>query len=161
MKLTIRRLTKEDYKPYKQLFDEAYCEYLEDLRQNNPQQYRKELQDQRKVTSSRFNFYLSTGSSFVAEKDGEVIGYVASQTVDYQHGVDKLLWIEYIVTKKEHRTHGVATLLLKKLIDHAKLKKIDRIYTTINPDNTASTKLHRKLGFNIRNWITASLQTKQ
>ncbi len=29
MKLIIRQLVKEDYKPYKELFDEAYYEYLE------------------------------------------------------------------------------------------------------------------------------------
>jgi RimJ/RimL family protein N-acetyltransferase len=161
MTTIVRKLVKEDYKPYKKLFDEAYYEYLQDLKQSNPQQYHKEIQDKRKVTSSRFNFYLKTGSSFVAEKDGEVIGYVASQTINYQHGVDRLLWIEYIVTKKEHRRQGVATRLLKKLIDHAKHEKIDRIYTTINPDNTASIKLHQKLGFDVKNWITASIQTKQ
>lgn len=160
-KLIVRQLAKEDFKAYKTLFDEAYYEYLAGLKQSNLQRYRRELQDKRKVTSSRFNFYLKTGSSFVAEEKGKVIGYVASQTVNYQHGVNKLLWIEYIVTKKEHRRHGVATLLLEKLIDHAKHEKIDRIYTTINPDNTASIKLHQKLGFNVKNWTTASLQTKQ
>jgi len=161
MRLIVRQLAKEDYKSYRKLFDEAYYEYLEDLKQSNLQQYRKELQDKRRVTSFRFKFYVNTGSSFVAEKGGEVIGYVASQTVNYQHGVDRLLWIEYIVTKKEHRRQGVATLLLKRLIDHAKHERIDRIYTTINPDNTASIKLHQKLGFDVKNWITASLQTKQ
>jgi RimJ/RimL family protein N-acetyltransferase len=159
MRLVVRQLVKEDFGSYRRLFDEAYYEYLEDLKQSNLPRYRKELQDKRKVTSSRFNFYLKTGSSFAAEKKGEVIGYVASQTVNYQHGVDKLLWIEYIVTKKEHRRRGIATLLLKKLIDHAKHEKIDRIYTTINPDNTASIKLHQKLDFNVKNWKTASLQT--
>ena len=161
MKLIVRQMVKEDYKLYKRLFDEAYYEYLQDLKRSNPQQYHKEIQNKRKVTSSRFNFYLNTESSFVAEKNGEVIGYVASQTINYQHGVDKLLWIEYIVTKKEHRRQGVATLLLKKLVDHAKHKRIDRIYTTINPDNTASIKLHKKLGFKVKNWKTASFQTKQ
>lgn len=161
MGLVVRQLAKEDFEPYRRLFDEAYYEYLENLKHSNLPRYRKEVQDKRKVTSSRFNLYLKTGSSFAAEKNGEVIGYVASQTINYQHGVDKLLWIEYIVTKKEHRRHGVATLLLKKLIDYAKHEKINRIYTTINPDNAASVELHRKLGFDVKNWIIASLQTKQ
>jgi RimJ/RimL family protein N-acetyltransferase len=159
MKLIVRPLAKEDFEPYRRLFDEAYYEYLEALKLSNPSQYRRELQDKRKVTSFRFNFYLKTGSSFVAEKNGEVIGYVASQTINYQHGVDRLLWIEYIVTKKEHRRRGVATLLLKKLIDHAKHQRIDRTYTTINPDNTASIKLHQKLDFNVKDWKIATLQT--
>lgn len=161
MRLVVRQLAKEDFEPYRRLFDEAYYEYLEGLKQSNPPQYRKELQDRRKVTSSRFNFYLKTGSSFAAEKDGTVVGYVATQTIPYMRGHDKVLWIEYIVTKKEHRRQGIATALTKKLKDYAHRHQIDSIYATINPDNTASIKLHQKLGFDVKNWITASIQTKQ
>jgi len=161
MRLIVRQMTKRDYKPYKQLFDEAYNEYLENLRLNNPQQYQKEVQNKRKVTSARFNFYLNAGSSFVAEEDGEVVGYVATQTISFMRGLHRVLWIEYIVTKKDHRRQGIATALLKKLKNHAKHHRIDSIYATINPNNTASIKLHRKLGFNVKNWKPASLQTKQ
>jgi L-amino acid N-acyltransferase YncA len=157
MKLTIRQLEKKDYEPYKMLFNEAYYEYLQALRENNPQQYQKEKQNKRKVTPSRFSFYLKTGSSFVADKDGTVLGYVATQTIPYMRGHDKVLWIEYIVTKKEHRRQGIATALMKKLKDHVKQHQIDSIYATINPDNTASIELHEKLSFNVKNWITASL----
>jgi len=66
-------------------------------------------------------------------------------------------WIEYIVTQKEHRIQRIATLLLRKLIDHAK-HEIDRIYMTINPDNKASIKLHEKAGFNVRSLKFASLR---
>lgn len=161
MKLIVRELEKKDYRPYKKLFDEAYYEYLEALKQSNLQQYHREIQTKREVTSSRFNFYVQTESSFVAEKDGVVVGYIATQTIPYMRGHDKTLWIEYIVTKKEYRRQGVGTALLKKLKDHAQQHQVDSIHATINPDNTASIKLHRKLGFNVKNWITASLQTKQ
>jgi L-amino acid N-acyltransferase YncA len=157
MKIVVRPMVRRDYKPYRKLFDEAYYEYLEDLRHNNRQQYQKEIQNKRKVTSARFNFYVQTGSSFVAEKDDTVIGYIATQTIPYIRGYDKVLWIEYIVTKKEHRRQGTATALLKKLKDYAKQHQIDSIYATINPDNTASIKLHQELGFNVKNWKTASL----
>jgi phosphinothricin acetyltransferase len=109
------------------------------------------------VTLSRFNFYLGTGSSFVAEKDGGVVGYVATQTISYMRGHDQVLWIEYIVTEKKSRRRGVATALLKKLKGYSKQHGIDTIYATINPDNTASIKLHQKLGFNVKNWKVASL----
>jgi RimJ/RimL family protein N-acetyltransferase len=161
MKLIIRKLEKKDYKPYKKLFEEAYYEYLENLRHSNPQQYRIEMKDQRKVTSSRFNFYVQTGNSFIAERDGIVVSYIAAQTIPYMRGHDKVLWIEYIVTKKEHRRQGIAAALLGNLKDYAKQHRIDSIYATINPNNTASIELHRKLGFNVRNWTTASIQTQQ
>jgi len=157
MKMTIRQLTKKDFKPYKRLFDEAYHEYLEGLKQNNLQQYQREIQNMREVTPSRFNFYLKTRSSFAAEEDGTVVGYLATQTIPFMRGYDKVLWIEYIVVKKEHRQQGIATALLKKLKGYAKQHQIGSIFATINPDNTASIKLHQKLGFNVKNWKTASL----
>lgn len=154
----VRELAKEDYRSYKQLFDDAYCEYLENLKESNTQQYRKEVQNKRKVTSARFNFYLNSGSSFVAEENNEVVGYVAAQTISFMRGLDKVLWIEYIVTKKDHRRQGIATALLKKLVDHAKHHQVDSIYATINPDNTASIKLHQKLGFDVKSWKVASFR---
>jgi L-amino acid N-acyltransferase YncA len=157
MRLIVRQLAKEDYRSYKELFDEAYNEYLEDLKQSNPQKYRKELQDKRKVTLSRFNFYVKTGSSFVAEKSGEVVGYVATQTVPFMRGYDEVLWIEYVVVKSKFRRQGIGTALLRRLARYAKAGDIDEIFSTINPDNEASMELHRKVGFSVRNWNVASL----
>lgn len=158
MKLVVRPLAEEDRKSYRRLFDEAYGEYLESLRQSDPKQFEREKQERREVTPARFNFYLKTGSSFAAEKNNEVIGYVASQTISYMRGLDKILWIEYIVTKKELRRQGTATALLKKLKDYAKQNRIDSIYATINPDNRASIKLHQKLGFGVKSWKVASFR---
>jgi len=159
--LIVRQMNKKDFEPFKRLFEEAYAEYMEFLKQNNPIKYRKEKREKRKVTRSRFNFYLKTGNCFVAEERDDVIGHVASQTISYMHGVDKLLWIEYVVVKPEFRKRGVGTALLQKLLDFAKRNGIDRIYTTINPDNEASIKLHQKVGFNVKSWKIASLRIIQ
>lgn len=156
--MIVRHMNKKDYQPFKRFFEEAYAEYLESLRRNKPQQYRKEKREKRKVTRARFNFYLKTGSSFMAEDKGEALGYVVSQTISNMHGVDKLIWIEYVVVKSERRRQGVGTELLQKLIDYAKRNSIDRIYTTINPDNIASIRLHQKVGFSVKNWKVASLR---
>jgi len=85
-------------------------------------------------------------------------GYVATQTIPYMRGHDKILWIEYIVTKEKYRQQGIATVLIKRLKDYAKGHRIDSIYATINPDNTASIELHEKAGFNVKNWKIASLR---
>jgi len=153
----LRQLAKRDYEHFKRLFEDAYSEYLQSLRLSNPERYQKEKQREIEVTRKRFNFYLETGSSFVAEENGEVIGYVASQTASHMHGVDKLLWIEYIVVESVHRRKGVATALLKRLMNYARDNHVDRIYATINPDNEASIGLHQKMGFNVKTWTVASL----
>jgi len=154
--LIIRKMHEKDYEAYKLLFDEAYGEYLESLRHGNPEQYRKERCEMRAVSNERFDFYLKTGSSFVAQEKGEVIGYVASQTISYMRGLDKVLWIEYVVVKSEFKRHGIGAALLRRLAHNAKASKIDQIFSTINPDNEASIKLHQKVGFKITNRKVAS-----
>jgi len=157
----IRQIEERDYEAFRRLFDEAYSEYLEFLKLKNQTQYLKERQERKEVTLARFNFYLKTGSSFVAEDDGKVVGYVTSQTVDFMHDVDRLLWIEYIVVQQKFRRRGTGLALLRKLVEHAKFSGIDRIYTTINPDNQASAKLHVKAGFDVKDWKIASYRIRK
>jgi len=154
--MVIRQIEEKDYEAFKRLFEEAYVEYLEFLKHKNPKQYLIERRERREVTRARFDFYLKTGSSFVAEENGKVIGYVASQTVHFMHGVNKLLWVEYIVVQREFRRQRIGLALLHKLIDYAKRSGIDRVYTTINPDNEASIKLHLKADFDVKDWKIAS-----
>jgi L-amino acid N-acyltransferase YncA len=156
--LKIRQLEKKDYKAYKRLFLEAYKEYLEFLKLKNQSQYEMEKQEKRTVSRERFNFYLNSGSSFAAEEKGKVIGYVASQTISFMHGVDKLFYSEYIVVEPEFRRRGTATALMQRLIDYARQNGADRVYSTINPDNEASIRLHEKAGFNVRSWKVASFR---
>lgn len=157
-KVIVRGIEEKDYQVFKRFFDQAFLEYLESLKQENSQQYMKELKERREITRSYFNLYLRTGSTFVAEENGEAVGYVASQRVPSMHGVD--LWIEYIVIQKEFRRRGIGLALLQKLIDYAASSGIDRIYAFINLDNEPSMRLHSKAGFNIENWKIAVYETK-
>ena len=159
--MIIRQLKKKDYQTFTRLFEEAYSEYLESLKHTHPQRYQAELKERymKEVTRDRFGFYLRTGSSFAAEKNGKVVRYVASQEIQFMHGVDSLLWIEYIVVQKELRKQGIGQTLLQKLKEYTKDSGIDRIYTTINPDNEASIVLHSKSGFHVKDWKVASYKT--
>jgi L-amino acid N-acyltransferase YncA len=149
----VREIKEEDYEVFKSLFNQAFSEYLEFLKHENPQQYEKELGKRREITRSGFEFYLGTGSSFVAEENGKAVGYVASQKVPSMHGVD--LWIEYIVVQREFRRRRVGLALLQRLIDYAASSSIDRIYAFINPDNEPSMRLHSKADFSIEDWKIA------
>ena len=159
--MIIRKLEEKDYEVYKMLFEEAYSEYLKSLKQKNPTQYLKEQQERREATRARFDFYLKTGNNFIAEENGEVVGYVASQTVPFMRGFDKLLWIEYIVVQQKFRRRGIGLVLLRWLIEHAKNIGIDGTSTTINPDNEASIKLHLKAGFDVKDWKSASYDIRK
>jgi len=156
--MIIREIEEKDYEVFKKLFDQAFVEYLEFLKKENPQQYMKELEERREITLSGFNFYLGTGSTFVAEENGEAVGYVASQRVPSMHGVD--LWVEYIVVQKEFRKRGTGLALLQRLIDYAASSSIDRVCAFINPDNEPSMRLHFKAGFNVEDWKIAVCKPK-
>jgi L-amino acid N-acyltransferase YncA len=149
----VREIKEKDYEVCRSLFNQAVSEYLEFLKHENPQQYKKELCERREITRSGFEFYLETGSSFLAEENGKSIGYVASQKVPSMHGVD--LWIEHIVIQREFRRRRVGLALLQRLIDYASSSSIDRIYAFINPDNEPSMRLHTKAGFTIDDWKIA------
>jgi len=154
----VRGIEEKDYEVFKRLFDEAFLEYLESLKQGNPRQYMRELKERREITRSGFNFYIGIGSTFVAEENGEVDGYVASQRVPSMQGVD--LWIEYIVIQKEFRRRGIGLSLLQKLIDYTVSSSTDRTYAFINPDNEPSMRLHSEAGFNVEDWKIAVYETK-
>lgn len=157
--MIVRRVQEKDFEAFRRLFDRSFLEYLEFLEQRNLPQYRKVPKEREEVTRSGFNFYLKGGSTFAAEENGEVVGYVASQEVPSMHGVD--IWIEYIVVQKEFRRRGIGLALLRKVIDYATCSSIDRIYAFINPDNEPSMRLHSKAGLNVEDWKIAVRDTKQ
>ena len=107
------------------------------------------------VSRDFFDFYLKSGSSFVAEAKGKVIGFVFSQTIEYMHREKRMMWVEYIGVLKEYHRRGIGQTLLTKVVDYVKQHSIPRIESTINPDNIPSIRLHEKTGFKVRDWKRA------
>ncbi len=107
------------------------------------------------VSVDFFNSYLISGSSFVAEAQGKVVGFVFSQTIKFMHREKRMLWVEYIGVHEEYQGRGIGQALLTKVVDYVKQHSIPRIESTINPDNLPSIKLHEKTGFKVRNWKRA------
>jgi len=54
--MRIRRLEKRDFEAFRTLFDEAFSEYLEFLRHENPGQFRMEVAGREQVTREGFDF---------------------------------------------------------------------------------------------------------
>lgn len=155
----IRPIEEKDYEAFMRLYEEAYFEYLEWLRYENPSRHLAEQKRRTwgRLSRERFDYYLGTESTFVAEDDDGILGYIASQTVNFLHGVNKLLWIEYIVvTPKCEGRRRVCLVLLNRIVEYAKQSGMDRIYTAINLDNEALMRLHAKVGFDLQDWKIAS-----
>ena len=77
---------------------------------------------------------------FVAKIDNKVIGFIAfSHTLDIE--------IEAIAVDKDHTNKGVATLLLNKCFEFAKLNNIKNIFLEVRESNDKAINLYVKNGF--------------
>jgi L-amino acid N-acyltransferase YncA len=159
--MRVRLLEERDFEAFRTLFDEAFSEYLEFLRHQNHEQFLEEAAEREEVTREGFDFYLKSGTTFVAEEEGKVIGYVASQTMPSLHGINKELWVAFIVVQKKFRRQKIGLALLAKLQSHAREAGIERLYSTINPDNPESIRLHQKAGFDVKNWRIATYEVRK
>jgi L-amino acid N-acyltransferase YncA len=158
--MKVRLLEEKDFGTFKKLFDEALSEYLEFLQHENHEQFLKEVTQREEVTREGFDFYLKTGATLVAEEEGKVIGYVAGQAVPSLQGVNKELWVGFIVVQKEFRRRKIGLALLAKLQNYAREVGIERLYSTINPNNPESIGLHKKAGFEVKDWKMATYNVK-
>ncbi len=107
------------------------------------------------LTPAYFEHYLNMGSSFVAEADGRIVGYILSQPTSFLHSGRKELWLEYIVVLSKHRGKGIGSILLAKVVTWARKRNFNLLYTNLNPNNPESASLLRKHGFEVRNWLIA------
>ena len=107
------------------------------------------------LTPSRFRHYLKQRSSFVAEVENVVVGYLLCQPTSFVHGRRKELWLDYIAVLPEFRRKGVGSSLLSKAVLWARAHHFESLYTDLNPNNPESAGLLRKEGFETRNWMKA------
>ena len=88
--------------------------------------------------------FMESKGILVAEADGQVLAYVLTHPVEWMHGVRRLIWIEHIGVRPEHRRKGIGLGLLRFVRQHYKTKA-DQIYAEIHPLNRKSLALFRKL----------------
>lgn len=105
VKFRVRLMEEKDFEAVRKIKEANTLEYLEFLRKTDPRLYSAEVRESRApaVDADLFNLYLESGSSFVAEVNGQVVGFVFSQTIEFMHGERRMMWIEYIGVQTEHR----------------------------------------------------------
>jgi phosphinothricin acetyltransferase len=88
------------------------------------------------------------GHRFVAERDGAVIGWVAASRVSnravYAGVVEHSVYVDPAA-----RAGGVGRALLGRLIASTEADGIWTIQSGVFPENTASLRLHERLGFRV------------
>ena len=156
MKMRIRRLASSDYRAVKKIEKIIVDEYLEYLNETGEKDT-----IERWVTPQYFSHYVRTGTSLVAETDGKVIGFVLAQPTSYVHRTNSEIWLEYIAILPENRKMGVGSKLISRMVYHAYSLGVKLLYTTLNPNNSESSRLLVKHGFEIVDWKEAKRGLKK
>lgn len=129
---------------------ELFCirDYLEGSLKKNWDQMPQDLVDQLGAsTKDSFDHYIGNGLCFVALEDGQIVGFVFAQMLEWISNVPKVLWVESIAVHPNHRRKGIGYKLLKKVAAEGKKKGAKAVQSAIMPELVASIMLHKKLGF--------------
>ena len=113
------------------------------------------------ITLQYFNHYARTKTSYVAEVDHKVVGFIFAQPTSYIHSVRREIWLEYIAVLPEIRKKGIGSRLISEVIDYANTHGFTLLYTTLNPNNNESIRFLMKHGFEIRDWKEANKKLKR
>lgn len=83
---------------------------------------------------------------WVAEVDGEIVGFIDLWTIrDFCHG-GKLSYIQNLYVAPKHRRLGVGSMLLQKIIERAKEMGALEIHVVTGFDNAQAIQLYKKHG---------------
>jgi GNAT superfamily N-acetyltransferase len=96
--------------------------------------------------------------AFVAEKeDGEIIG-MALFFMAYSTWRGKMLFLDDLVVREQHRNVGIGKLLMEALIMHCKEKQIDLMRWQVLDWNSDAIRFYEKLGAEIsKEWYNCTL----
>ena len=123
---------------------EYFSEILENKWEELPQEWKDDLGASSKKA---FGTYLDSGLSFVAEDDGEIIGFIFAQMLHHVNNAENLVWVENMGVHPYLRRNGIGYKLLRTCIDAGMAKGATVIHSSIQPNNVPSIMLHKKLGF--------------
>lgn len=150
-KIKIRRLASADFGAVKKIERLSQDDYRRYLRRTGEKDVVAPF-----IGSEYFNHYVGANSSFVAEVDGRVVGFILSKPIPFMHGEEKVVWLEQIMVLPEYLRKGVGSRLLSRVVNWAKRHKFNLLYATLNPNNIASRRLLEKHGFEVKDWKRAS-----
>jgi predicted N-acetyltransferase YhbS len=93
-------------------------------------------------------------ASFVAERDGQVVGFMICNIVACGFGLlDKSAWIVMLGVDPKFMGQGIGKLLAEKTFTVCKEKGIQRIYSSVGWDSPDLLSFFKTLGFDRSNFI--------
>lgn len=130
-KITVRRLSKRDAAAIGRI-DSAIT------KENSGLDYKRIVEEQLK---------RETDASFVAELDGEVVGYMISYITHGNFGLDRCAWIAMFGVDPRCMGRGIGMRLAEEIFKYYKKKKIRDVLTSVKWDSTDLLSFFKALGF--------------
>lgn len=144
----ITEIVEGDRDELRKLELRLFKDYLKRSKAVNWEELTQDLIDQLGASSEdAFDFYTNGGLSFVAREDGVLVGFIFAQVMRHVQSLKKVVWIENMGVHPDYRRQGIATLLVRRLVQATREKGIEAMFSSVTADNQESIMLHAKLGF--------------
>ena len=86
-------------------------------------------------------------ASFVAEVDGEVVGYMISYITHGSFGLDRCGWIAMFGVDPKYMGKGIGSRLAEAIFQYYEKKKVKNVFTSVKWDSTDLLSFFKTLGF--------------
>ena len=136
-KVLIRRLRKEDAGPISRI----HTAITKTPDRNN---FKKVFAEHAERTA---------GISFVAEADGEVVGYMISYILTGGFGIERSAWIAMFGVEPKLMGQGIGKALAEETFKFYREKGIKNIYTSVRWDSTDLLSFFKTLDFERSHFI--------
>jgi ribosomal protein S18 acetylase RimI-like enzyme len=90
---------------------------------------------------------------YVAELDGNVVGFMISYVLTLGFGIEKSAWIATLGVDPEHMGQGIGESLAKEIFKLYKSMGITTVYTSVRWDSTDLLSFFKTLGFDRSDFI--------
>ena len=92
--------------------------------------------------------------SFVAEYQGEIVGYMISYITTGNFGVDRCAWIAFLGVKPKFMGQGIGLQLAEEIFKVCEEMGIKDVFTSVRWDSTDLLSFFKTLGFDRSKFVT-------
>ena len=93
------------------------------------------------------------GIGFVAEKEGQVVGFIMGEIKGEGFGLEKSGWLEVVMVHPRHMGTGIGYSMARKLFDYFGRRGIRDVYTSVLWDAVDMLSFFKSLGFDRSTFI--------
>jgi len=93
------------------------------------------------------------GACFVAEMNGQVVGFMISTILTAGFGMPKSAWIATLGVSPDHMGQGIGAGMAEEIFAYYRSHGIENLYTAVRWDSTDMLSFFKTLGFDRSNFI--------